>query len=473
MLTAPLFNMTIEGMPVTGLERLAISNPATEEIVGYATQCSDLILEDAVKSSARAQLLWAKTSDQKKRDACVQISQVIEQHAQELAQLLSQEQGKPLKGLGAEFEIGGAIAWSAYAASLELPIKIIEEDESHRIEQHRTPIGVVGAITPWNWPVMIAIWHIVPAIRAGNSVIIKPSPYTPLSTLRLVELINTVLPKGLLNCVSGDGSIGAKMSAHSGIQKIVFTGSTETGKIIMRASADNLKRLTLELGGNDAGIVLEDANPAAIAEGIFWGAFINSGQTCAALKRLYVPESLYEAMCQELVALANTVPMGNGLDEGIALGPLQNKMQFDKIVSLVEDSRTQGARILSGGAPTSDKGYFFPITLVADLPPGARLIEEEQFGTVLPIIKYTNLDEAIDQANRLDVGLAASVWSSDTQIAFDVAKRLEAGTVYINKHGELAPNVPFGGIKGSGIGVEFGQEGLEANTNIKIYSITK
>lgn len=470
---AKMYPMTINGQPVVTEAGDDVPNPANGETVARAPICTAQHLDEAVAAAKRAQGAWAATPDAERREACRQMAGVITENAAELAELLTREQGKPLKTMGAEFEVGGAAAWAGYAADLEMPVKILQDDEAARIEQHRVPVGVVGSITPWNWPLMIAIWHIVPAIRAGNTVVIKPSPNTPLSTLRMVELLNTVLPAGVLNCVTGHGEIGGLMSAHTGINKIVFTGSTATGKKIMQSAAGNLKRLTLELGGNDAGIVLPGTDPKAIAEGVFWGAFLNMGQTCAALKRLYVHTSIYDEMCAALVDIVNAMPMGNGLEEATVIGPLQNEMQLNKVAELVEDARKNGARILTGGERANGAGNFYPVTLVADIQAGARLVDEEQFGTALPIIRYEDVEDAIAQANGLDVGLGASVWASDVDEARKVAARVEAGTVYINQHGQIAPHVPFGGIKGSGIGVEFGQEGLEANTDIKVYNIAK
>jgi acyl-CoA reductase-like NAD-dependent aldehyde dehydrogenase len=315
---------------------------------------------------------------------------------------------------------------------------------------------------------MIAVWHVVPAIRTGNTVVIKPSPFTPLSTLRMFELINEHLPPGLINTLAGGDELGARLSEHPGIGKVVFTGSIATGKKVMASAAPTLKHLTLELGGNDAGIVLPDADPKKIAEGLFWGAFINSGQTCAALKRLYVHESIYDATCQALVEYARNVPVGDGMIETNRLGPLQNERQYKRVIELVEDAKAAGARVLIGGAPLKGPGYFYPITIVADARDGTRLVDEEQFGPVLPVIRYTDLEDAIRRANGTEFGLCASVWGQDPAKTAEVAARLEAGTVYINKHADIAPNVPFGGIKCSGLGVEFGEEGLEAYTTIKI-----
>lgn len=281
--------------------------------------------------------------------------------------------------------------------------------------------------------------------------------------LALIAVINRVLPEGVVEIVSGGREIGAALSSHPAIGKVMFTGSTATGKTIIRSSADTVKRLTLELGGNDAGIVLPDVDPKAIAEGLFWGAFINTGQTCAALKRLYVHDSVYDAVCEALVEVAAAMPMGVGLDEANVLGPLQNRQQFDIVDRLVESAKASGARVLLGGEPDRDQpGHFYPTTLVADIENANPLVQEEQFGPALPIIRYHDVDEAIALANDVEVGLGASVWASDRDEARRVAARIEAGTVWINSHGTIHPMVPFGGAKQSGYGLEFGVEGLKA-----------
>jgi acyl-CoA reductase-like NAD-dependent aldehyde dehydrogenase len=469
----PVYSMTINGQAAETHNKAEVLNPATLEPVGYMPICTPAQLDEAVAAANAAQKAWAARPDEERKEICRKMAALIGEHAAELAELTTKEQGKPLKTMGSEFELGGAQGWMAYTAELDMPVKILQDDETGRIEQHRVPVGVIGSITPWNWPAMIAVWHIAPAIRAGNAVVIKPSENTPLGTLRLVEILNQVLPAGVLNCVSGTGEIGALMSKHEGINKIVFTGSTPTGQKIMQSSAGNLKRLTLELGGNDAGIVLPGTSPKAIGEGLFWGAFINMGQTCACMKRLYVHESIYDETCEVLKSIAEQMPMGNGADEATVIGPLQNEKQLNIVIDLVEDAKARGARILTGGARAEGPGYFYPVTLVADIQHGARLVDEEQFGTALPIIKYSSVDDAIAQANSLNVGLGASVWGSDLEEAQRVASQVEAGTVWINQHGQVAPHAPFGGIKGSGIGVEFGQEGLEANTAIKLYNIAK
>ncbi|ATZ06658.1 TPA: aldehyde dehydrogenase family protein [Corynebacterium striatum] len=446
---------------ITVDEGREIINPATEEVVGVAPEGSVEELNAAVERAVQAQKSFAKLSDAERCDLLLKAADAIEASAEPLVELLSREQGKPLKGPNARFEVGACSAWLRATASFESPDYTAVDDDITATVHYR-PLGVVGAIGPWNWPMMITIWQIAPALRMGNAVVVKPSEYTPLSVLALIKVFNSVLPEGVLQVVTGDGAVGAALTTHADIDKIMFTGSTATGKKIVESSAANLQRLTLELGGNDAGIVLDDADPAAIAGDLFWGAFINTGQTCAAMKRLYVPESLYDAVCEALVEVAKASPMGVGLEEENVLGPLQNKQQFDIVDKLVNAAKDSGARVLLGGDPDYDApGYFYPTTLVADIDPDNALVVEEQFGPALPIVKYTDLDWAIEQANKLDVGLGSSVWSSNRERALDVAAQLEAGTTWINSHGAVDPRVPFGGIKSSGYGVEFGTEGLK------------
>ena len=440
-----------------------IFDPATGEPVGEAPVHTVADLQHAVDVALAAQPAWAASGHEARSAALLKAADAVEARAEELAQLLSREQGKPLNGPNARFEVGACAAWLRAAAGTPLEAETVVDDGETRAELRYRPIGVVGAIGPWNWPMMITIWQIAPALRMGNAVVVKPSEYTPLSVLALVETINEVLPEGLLTVISGGRDVGEALASHPAIGKVMFTGSTATGKAIIRSSADTVKRLTLELGGNDAGIVLPDADPKAIAEGLFWGAFINTGQTCAALKRLYVHADIYDAVCDELTNVAEAMPMGNGLDENNVLGPLQNRQQYDIVARLVEAAKASGARVLLGGNPDADQpGNFYPTTLVADIDNDNPLVVEEQFGPALPIIKYSTVDEAIAKANALDVGLGASVWSSDLSAAREVASRIEAGTVWINKHGAVDPRVPFGGAKQSGYGLEFGVEGLKA-----------
>ncbi|MBE1523379.1 aldehyde dehydrogenase family protein [Nesterenkonia lutea] len=439
-----------------------IRDPATGEVVGRVAEPTLADLGTAVSIARSAQREWAARSDTARSDVLQRAADAVEASAEALAELLSREQGKPLNGPNARFEAGACAAWLRTTAALELGPEVLVEEEGTHAELHYRPLGVVGAIGPWNWPMMISIWQLAPALRMGNTVVLKPSEYTPLSVLALTHVLNTVLPPGVLQVVPGGRAVGEALTEHPDIAKVMFTGSTATGKAIIRSSADTVKRLTLELGGNDAGIVLPDADIHAVAEDLFWGAFINTGQTCAALKRLYVHEDIYDDVCAALVEVASKMPMGVGLDETNVLGPLQNQAQFDIVSGLVQAAKDAGARILLGGNPVaSQPGYFYPTTLVADIDNDNPLVAQEQFGPALPIIKFSTLDEAVEMANGLDVGLGASVWSSDADRAREVAARIEAGTVWINKHGAIDPRIPFGGAKQSGYGLEFGVEGLK------------
>ena len=463
-------SLVIDGRKLAGDRgTLPVIDPALGEAFAECPNASPAQLDEAVAAAGRAFEQSQHSTCAERRALLEAIAARIEQNAPELAEIIVREQGKPLAL--AHMEVGGAVAWTRATAALELPVEVIEDRPGKRIELHRRPLGVVGSITPWNWPLMIAVWHIMPALRAGNAVVIKPSELTPLNTLRLVELIDEVAPLGLVNAVAGGGALGREISGHPGIHKIVFTGSTRTGQDIMRNAADTLKRLTLELGGNDAGIVLPGTDIGAIAEGVFGSAFLNMGQTCAALKRLYVHESQYEDMCRHLVAIAARQKVGNGLDEGTSFGPIQNRDQFERVCELVEDARAAGARILCGGEPLPGKGYFYPPTLVADIADGTRLVDEEQFGPVLPVIRYRDVDEAVRLANASTNGLGGSVWSGDPEAARAVANRLECGTVWINGHAEVLPHCPFGGCKMSGFGVEFGLEGLLEYTRPQLLNI--
>ncbi|GAB0119792.1 aldehyde dehydrogenase family protein [Acidisoma sp. 7E03] len=461
------YAMVIDGSRVVAPESIDIRNPADGSLVGQMPLGNQDALNRAVVAARAAFPCWAAQSSGELAAIIDRLADAIALHSEELALLLTLEQGKPLNGLGSRFELGGAQAWARATAEFDLPVEVLQDTPDGRVELHRKPIGIVGSVTPWNWPVMIACWHIMPALRAGNTLVIKPSSLTPLSTMRLVEIINTVLPPGVVNCVTGPGELGGQMAAHEDINKIVFTGSTRIGRTVMGAAAPTLKRLTLELGGNDAGIVLPDADPAAIAEGLFWGAFINNGQTCAALKRLYVHESLYKDVADALVAIAEGIKVGDGRQEDSVLGPLQNAKQRDLVEDLVEDARRHGGRVVAGGRRTSDQGFFYAPTIVTNVDNGIRLVDEEQFGPALPLVRYRDLDEALARANASEFGLGGSVWSRDVEQAKAVARHLECGTVWINKHGAVQPNAPFGGVKQSGLGIEFGIEGLKEMTTIQ------
>jgi phenylacetaldehyde dehydrogenase len=440
-----------------------IKDPATGEVIGKVSYGTPADVKAAVDKAAAAQPAWAALSDEERAAHLNRAAGNIEAHAEELAYAIVREQGKTISGIGARYEIAGCAAWLRATAATPLPREVLIDDGATYAELRYRPVGVVGAITPWNWPLIIATWQIAPSLRMGNTVVQKPSEYTTLCALALVEVLNEVLPDGVLVPVTGAGDVGEALVRDKRVGKVMFTGSVKTGMKVVQASAGNLSRLTLELGGNDAGIVLADADPEKIAEGLFWGAFINNGQTCAALKRLYVASAIYDQVIEALSAFTATMPTGPGLDENSALGPLQNHMQWNVVNRLVEDARQRGARVVMGGDPDPGQpGFFYPKTLIADIDNAAPLVQEEQFGPALPIIRYTDLEQAIEWANGVDVGLGASVWSADRDKARETAARLEAGTVWINGHGGIHPMVPFGGAKHSGYGLEFGVEGLKS-----------
>lgn len=457
------YDTLLAKVSATGGATREVTDPATGELVGAAPVGTPSDVDSAVARAVNAQAAWAGRSDDDRRQTLLELADAVDASAEALALILSREQGKPLNGPNARFEVGACASWLRATAALELPAETVLDDESGHAELSYRPVGTVGVITPWNWPMMIAIWQIAPALRMGNTVVAKPSEYTTLSGLALAAVLNDVLPAGVLEVVTGAGDIGDALVRRPEIGKVMFTGSTATGSKIIAASAGNITRLTLELGGNDAGVVLPDVDPSAIAEDLFWGAFLNTGQTCAALKRLYVHDDVYDAVVQALAEVAAKMPMGVGTDETNVLGPLQNKMQFDVVDTLVEEARARGARVVLGGDPDRDRpGYFYPATLVADIDNDAALVQQEQFGPALPIVRFSDIEEVVAAANGVEVGLGASVWSADRAAAVAVAARLQAGTVWINSHGGVHPFVPFGGAKRSGYGLEFGAEGLKS-----------
>jgi len=465
------FTLTIDGKPASARETFYVINPADETVVAACPRGNTQLIDTAVAAARRAFPKWSATPDSERVAKLNAVADLITQHHQELADLVTREQGKTQSGPGANLELGGAAAWTRATASLSLPEQVIQDDAAGKIVVHRKPVGVVGSITPWNWPLMIAVWHVMPALRVGCTVVIKPSPFTPLSTLRLVELMNQVLPSGVINAVTGGPEVGSHLATHPGIDKIVFTGSVATGKKVMSGGAATLKRMTLELGGNDAGIVLPGTNLAPLLEKLFWGCFINAGQTCAALKRLYVHEDQYEDVVRQFADHCAKIPVGNGLDPANLIGPVSNRMQLDKVMGMVDEARARGARIVLGGTKTGGRGYFYPLTVIADTTDDMRVVKEEQFGPAIPLIKYKTVEEAITRANALEVGLGGSVWGNDTREAARVASRLECGTAWVNQHGTLHPMAPFGGVKCSGIGVEFNVDGLKEYTTVQVINV--
>ena len=464
------YKLLINGELKAGDLTMPVINPATEEVLADCPRASEDQLNEAVAAAKAAFPAWSATSIDERKAVVNKIADAIEANGQELAQLLVQEQGKPLAD--ATGEVFGMAAFCRYFTALDLPVKVLDDSEGRRVEAHRKPLGVVGAIVPWNFPLILAAFKLPPALIAGNTLVLKPAPTTPLTTLRLGELIKDIVPAGVINFITDANDLGAPMTAHPDIAKISFTGSTATGSKVMAGAAGLLKRITLELGGNDAGIVMDDVDPKEAAPKLFQSAFQNSGQVCIAMKRLYVHENIYEEMCEELASIANETVVGDGLEQGTKLGPLNNKMQYDKVNEIIDDAKKNG-NVIAGGEPVDGPGYFIRPTIVKDIGTGTRLVDEEQFGPVLPVIKFDSYDDVINQANNSDYGLGGSVWSSDLDKAYALAEKMESGTVWINKHAELDPGIPFGGAKQSGLGNELGEEGLEEFTQLKIINMAK
>lgn len=357
-------------------------------------------------------------------------------------------------------------------AAFDLAPRIVREDESTQVIEHRTALGVVAAITPWNFPLFILIVKFAPALLAGNTMVAKPAPTTPLTTLLLGRVCLDLLPPGVFNVIVDNNDLGAEMTGHPDVAKVAFTGSTATGRKVLASTAATLKRITLELGGNDPAIVLPDVDPAVAAPLLFGAAMANSGQVCIAIKRLYVHSSVYDRFCDELVGLANATVLDDGASPGSQMGPVHSRMQYEKVLRLIERAKHDGT-VIAGGAALDRPGYFIRPTIVRDIPDEAQLVREEQFGPVLPIMRYDDIDDAIRRANDSEFALGASVWSNDLDQARDVAMRLASGIVWINNHLDLQADLPLRGARQSGAGAELGQEGLEEFTQAHIVNMSK
>ena len=462
----------IGGEMISTTATMDVVNPATEEVIGTVPACGKDELDRAVAAARTAFRSWSKTPIEQRRAVIQAISATIKENADELHRLLTAEQGKPhQQAIG---EIIGASMMAGAQSTLELDDEVNEDSDARLSRTRRVPVGVVGGIVPWNFPVMMAVQKIVPALLSGCTIVLKPSPFTPLTTLRLAELIKDVVPAGTVNIITGEDSLGPLITSHPGIDKITFTGSTATGKKIMEGASRDLKRITLELGGNDASIVLPDADVEKVAEQLFWSSFTNAGQICVAAKRVYIHEDIYDELSQAIAAYAKNVTVGDGANQGTGVGPIQNKKQFDRVCELIQDAKDQGYQFLLGGdVDPSGTGYFVPITILDNPPEDARIVAEEQFGPVMPLMKFSTDEEVIERANASDYGLAGAVWTKDTDRGVRIAEQLETGTVWINEYMHLSPFVPFGGHKQSGFGAEYGKEGLLEFTYPQVITVRK
>jgi len=462
----------IDGEMVDNGEWLEVLNPANEQVVGRVPACGKDELDRAVAAARRAFKDWKKTSAEERQKVVQGIAAAIKDNADELFRLLTTEQGKP--HAQAQQEIYGAAGLAAAQSTLTLDDVINQDDDTRLSRTRRVPVGVVGGIVPWNFPVMMAIQKIVPALVAGCTIVLKPSPFTPLTTLRIAELIKDVVPAGTVNIITGEDLLGPMITEHPDIDKITFTGSTATGKKIMEGASGDLKRITLELGGNDASIVLPDADVEKVAEQLFWSSFSNAGQVCIAAKRVYIHKDIYDDLSKAIADYAKTVVVGDGSQQGTGVGPIQNKKQYERVLELIQDAKDNGYKFLTGGdKDPSGTGYYVPITILDNPPEDARIVAEEQFGPVMPLLKFDSIDEVIERANNSEYGLAGAVWTKDTDKGVEIAEQLETGTVWINEFMQLSPFTPFGGHKQSGFGAEYGLDGLKEFTYPQVITVKR
>lgn len=456
--------MTIAGKPEVCRETFPVLNPANGQVIGHAPECSADLLDAAVASAHQAAESW-RADPEARSSALLNIAAKLEPSLEELAVLITEEQGKPLRE--ARDELDAAVGDLRYYAGLRLPVDTVSDTEELIVQVLRRPMGPVAAITPWNFPVGTAMSKLAPALAAGCTVVLKPSPYTPLSSLRFGELVRDALPPGVLNVVSGNDALGALMTSHPLVRMISFTGSVATGKEIAATAAVDLKRILLELGGNDPAIVLDDADVDAVADDVFANAFANCGQICVAIKRVYAPKAVYGRLVDALADRARAAQLGDGRAPGTDIGPLCNPAQRARVEELVADALGSGAKVAAGGSTTGGSGYFYEPTVLAGLSGDEQIVVEEQFGPALPVIQYSDIEQAIAQANDSHYGLGASVWTANPERGRALAPRVESGTVWVNTHQSGIPGQPFGGLKWSGIGVEGGPWGMLAYTELQ------
>jgi acyl-CoA reductase-like NAD-dependent aldehyde dehydrogenase len=465
------YSLLINGQLVRTSAQLDVINPATGAVFAHCPAAGATQLDAAVSTARAAFPAWRALGFAQRTTYIEKCAAALTAHREPLARLLTSEQGKPLAQ--SLEEISRAASLSVGMTKIRIEPEILVDDAERHIELRYLPLGVAGIITPWNAPVNLAAGPLASALYTGNCAIIKPSPFTPLTTLRIGEIFRDLLPAGVLSVLAGGDELGALLTAHPGVDKISFTGSVATGKKVMASAAGTLKRVTLELGGNDAAIVLEDVDVAAVAKKLFFAATVNSGQVCMAIKRIYAHEKIYAALCAALANEARSARLGDGLDPTTTLGPIQNRRQYDRVRELKEDARLSGGGLLEGDPDLTGEGYFVSPTVVTGLAEDSRLVSEEQFGPVFPVMKFSDVDDAIARANNTRFGLAGSVWSKDVKRATEIASRLEVGTAWVNQHRATMATVPFGGAKESGIGRTYSRLGLEAYLEPQVISVLK
>lgn len=464
------YKLLIGGRLVDGDMTMDVVNPATGTSFATVPRASAAQADAAIAAAKAAVPGWSAVPFAERAAHLNRLADAIAARKDELARLLTMEQGKPLP------EAQGELAWTEgylrHYATLELPDRVIQDDAAGYIAVKHKPLGVVVGIIAWNFPLLVACWKIGPAVLAGNAIVLKPAPTTPVTALVLGEICAEIFPTGVVNIITDANDLGPHLTAHPDVAKVGFTGSTATGKAIVANTASGLKRVTLELGGNDPAIVLDDVDVRETAKAIFGNAFLNCGQVCLAIKRAYVHADIYEAMCAELARLAEEAIVGDGLQQGTSIGPIQNRQQFEKVKAFLESARRDGT-IVAGGQVIEGDGFFIRPTIVRDVTDGDAIVDEEQFGPILPVIRFDDVEDVITRANASDYGLGGSVWSADVARATELAGRIESGQVWVNQHIGIGPHIPMAGFKNSGLGVEQSVEGLAEYTQLQVINVAR
>jgi len=458
--------------------RLAVYNPADGQQISSPADAYAPDVARAVQSAHQAFTsgIWAQRLPAERERILLRYADLVEQHTEELAQLETLEQGKSIN-IARMFEVGCTLNWMRYTAGLTTKITGQTLDVSipmppgakYQVYTRKEPIGVVAGIVPWNFPLMIAMWKVMPALAAGCSIVIKPSETTPLTVLRMAELATEAgIPPGVFNVVTGKGAgCGKALTEHPLVAKVSFTGSTPIGKGIARAAADRLTRVTLELGGKNPAIVLKDADPQQVIEGLMAGSFLNQGQVCAASSRIYIEAPIYDTLVAGFEQAVKSLTVGPGMDANAQINPLVSSDHRNKVAAYLDDARSKHAELISGASGPDSQGFYIPPTLVINPDDKLNLTREEVFGPVVNLIRVADAEEALRKANDTDYGLTASLWTTSLQAAMAYTPRIQAGTVWVNTHTLIDANMPFGGFKQSGSGRDFGPDWLDAYTESK------
>ncbi|KAH6680672.1 putative aldehyde dehydrogenase [Halenospora varia] len=472
--TAPLtwdnYYNVINGKLETTQETRCSINPATEENNSPVPVSTKGDVDRAMEAAQAAFKIWSKVPYTERRKALLEFADAIEGEKEGFSELLVREQGKPIHW--ARFEMDFAVKWIRSTANLDLPEEVTE-DGNRTIVIRYVPLGVAIGIVPWNYPILLACGKIAASVLTGNPILIKPSPFTPAGALKFVELAQRFFPPGVVQALSGNDNLGIWLAEHPIPAKISFTGSTATGKKVMGSAAKTLKRVTLELGGNDPAIICDDVDIEAVAAEIATFAFLNSGQICLAIKRIFVHEKIIDQFRDAMVKHTKSLKFGEGHEEGVFLGPVQNSMQYERVKGFFSEIESEGMKVAVGGTNPTGKGYFITPTIIDRPAETSRIVAEEPFGPIVPLLSFSTDQEAIDKANNSLYGLGGSVWSKDVDRANNIAKQIEAGTVWVNAHFAMEPHIPFGGHKNSGMGVEQGVSGLKSYCNSQTLYLAK